>query len=52
MSTLLLVDGNREKDRGIQEIHIEVQKNMCQEFGDVHKLNFNWNEPSIFIDCK
>ena len=25
MSTLLLFDGNREKDR-IQEIHIEVQK--------------------------
>lgn len=48
--TLLLFDGNREKDR-IQEIHIEVQKNMYQEYGDVKSLNFNWNEPSISIDC-
>lgn len=48
--TLLLFDGNREKDR-IQEIHIEVQKNMYQEYGDVNTLNFNWNEPSISIDC-
>ena len=50
MPTLLLFDGNREKDR-IQEIHIEVQKNMYQEYGDVNTLNFNWNEPSISIDC-
>ena len=48
--TLLLFDGNREKDR-IQEIHIEVQKNMYQEYGDVNTLNFNWNESSISIDC-
>ena len=49
MPTLLLFDGNREKDR-IQEIHIEVQKNMYQEYGDVNTLNFNWNA-SISIDC-
>lgn len=48
--TLLLFDGNREKDR-IQEIHIEVQKNMYQEYGDVNTLNFNWTHPSISIDC-
>ena len=38
--TLLLFDGNREKDR-IQEIHIEVQKNIYQEYGDVNTLYFN-----------
>ena len=48
--TLLLFDGNREKDR-IQEIHIEVQKNIYQEYGDVNTLSFNWNQSSIFIDC-
>ena len=48
--TLLLFDGNREKDR-IQEIHIEVQKNIYQEYGDVNTLSFNWNHSSIFIDC-
>ena len=48
--TLLLFDGNREKDR-IQEIHIEVQKNMYQEYGEINTLNFNWNGPSISIDC-
>ncbi len=35
----------------IQEIHIEVQKNMYQEYGDVNTLNFNWTHPSISIDC-
>ena len=45
--TLLLFDGNREKDR-IQEIHIEVQKNMYQEYGDVNTLNFNWNRAVYF----
>ena len=49
--TLLLFDGNREKDR-IQEIHIEVQKNIYQEYGDVNTLYFNWNRSSISIDCK
>ena len=49
--TLLLFDGNREKDR-IQEIHIEVQKNIYQEYGDVNTLSFNWNRSSISIDCK
>ena len=39
MPTLLLFDGNREKDR-IQDIHIEVQKNMYQDYGDVNKLKF------------
>ena len=48
--TLLLFDGNREKDR-IQEIHIEVQKNIYQEYGDVNTLSFNWTHPSISIDC-
>lgn len=48
--TLLLFDGNREKDR-IQEIHIEVQKNIYQEYGDVNTLSFNWNQSSISIDC-
>ena len=24
---------------------------MYQEYGDVNTLNFNWNEPSISIDC-
>ncbi len=49
--TLLLFDGNREKDR-IQEIHIEVQKNIYQEYGDINTLSFNWNQSSISIDCK
>ena len=49
--TLLLFDGNHEKDR-IQEIHIEVQKNIYQEYGDVNTLSFNWNRSSISIDCK
>ena len=49
--TLLLFDGNREKDR-IQEIHIEVQKNIYQEYGDVNTLYFNWNRSFISIDCK
>lgn len=49
--TLLLFDGNCEKDR-IQEIHIEVQKNIYQEYGDVNTLYFNWNRSSISIDCK
>lgn len=48
--TLLLFDGNREKDR-IQEIHIEVQKNIYQEYGDVNTLSFDWNRSSISIDC-
>ena len=48
--TLLLFDGNREKDR-IQEIHIEVQKNIYQEYGDVNTLSFEWNLSSISIDC-
>lgn len=48
--TLLLFDGNQEKDR-IQEIHIEVQKNIYQEYGDVNTLSFNWTHPSISIDC-
>ena len=48
--TLLLFDGNREKDR-IQEIRIEVQKNIYQEYGDVNTLSFNWTHPSISIDC-
>ena len=48
--TLLLFDGNREKDK-IQEIHIEVQKNIYQEYGDVNTLSFNWTHPSISIDC-
>lgn len=48
--TLLLFDGNWEKDR-IQEIHIEVQKNIYQEYGDVNTLSFNWTHPSISIDC-
>ena len=49
--TLLLFDGNREKDK-IQEIHIEVQKNIYQEYGDINTLSFNWNRSSISIDCK
>lgn len=24
---------------------------MYQEYGDTNILNFNWNEPSISIDC-
>ena len=48
--TLLLFDGNREKDR-IQGIHIEVQKNIYQEYGDVNTFSFNWTHPSISIDC-
>ena len=48
--TLLLFDGNREKDR-IQEIYIEVQKNIYQDYGDVNTLCFRWNESSISIDC-
>lgn len=48
--TLLLFDGNREKDR-IQEIYIEVQKNIYQEYGDKNILSFNWTRSSISIDC-
>ena len=48
--TLLLFDGNREKDR-IQEIYIEVQKNIYQDYGDVNTSCFRWNESSISIDC-
>ena len=49
MSTLLLFDGNREKIEFKR--FILKCKNMYQEYGDVYTLNFNWNEPSISIDC-
>ena len=48
---LLLFDGHREIDK-IQQIYIEVRKNIYEEYGDVNSLSFDWNTSSISIDCK
>lgn len=48
---LLLFDGHREIDK-IQQIHIEVRKNIYEEYGDVNSLSFDWKTSSISIDCK